>query len=240
MLRQSDPPAIIEFGHFRIFPHRRQLLADGQPIALGGRAFDVLMALVNASGAVVGKDELLRLVWQGRIVDENRLAGEIVALRKAFGANRELIRTVAGRGYQFTGEIRIHAEGDGRAPDPLAAAADPLRTAESDRASLSVPDTSSIATVSSPLRPRMSIVILPFLNLSQDLSEDYFVDGIVDNLITDLSGGLPGSVIISRSTAFTYKGRSVPVRQIGAELNVRMCSRAASWLGRVTFALTSN
>src|SRR5215472_17731045 len=107
MVRQSDPPAIIEFGNFRIFLHRRQLIADGQPVALGDRAFDVLMALIEASGAVVGKDELLRLVWQGRTVEENRLATEIWALRKALGADRDLIRTVSGRGYQFTGEIRV-------------------------------------------------------------------------------------------------------------------------------------
>ena len=62
MLRLSDPPAIIEFGHFSIFPHRRQLFADGRPIRLGGRAFDVLMALIEASGAVVSKDELLSRV----------------------------------------------------------------------------------------------------------------------------------------------------------------------------------
>ena len=84
MLRQFDPPAIIEFGNFRFFPHRRQLLADGRPITLGGRAFDVLMVLIEASGAVVSKDALLSSAWQDRIVDENRLAGEIVALRKAF------------------------------------------------------------------------------------------------------------------------------------------------------------
>ena len=57
MVRQSDTPASIEFGHYSILPHRRQLLADGQPITLGGRAFDVLTALIEASGAVVGKDE---------------------------------------------------------------------------------------------------------------------------------------------------------------------------------------
>jgi DNA-binding winged helix-turn-helix (wHTH) protein len=46
MVRLSDPPAIIEFGHFSILPHRRQLLAQGRPIRLGGRAFDLLMALL--------------------------------------------------------------------------------------------------------------------------------------------------------------------------------------------------
>jgi len=111
MVRQSEAPASIEFGHFSIFLHRRQLLADGRAIMLGGRAFDVLMVLIEASGAVVSKDELLSRVWQGRIVEESRLAGEISALRKAFGTDRELIRTVAGRGYQFTGEIRVRPTG---------------------------------------------------------------------------------------------------------------------------------
>jgi TolB-like protein/Flp pilus assembly protein TadD len=70
-------------------------------------------------------------------------------------------------------------------------------------------------------RRRLSIVILPFLNLSQEKSVEYLVDGIVDSLITDLSSWLPGSFVISRSTAFTYKDRAVPIRQIGEELGVR-------------------
>jgi len=106
MVRLSDPSAIIEFGRFSILPYRRQLLAEGRPIRLGGRAFDLLLALLEAPGAVVGKDELLRRIWPGRIVEENRLQSEISGLRKAFGADRDLIQTVAGRGYQFAGEIR--------------------------------------------------------------------------------------------------------------------------------------
>jgi TolB-like protein/Flp pilus assembly protein TadD len=70
-------------------------------------------------------------------------------------------------------------------------------------------------------RPRLSIVVLPFLNLSQDPSHNYLADGIVDYLMTDLSRALPGSFVISRSTAFTYKGRQVCIRQIGEELRVR-------------------
>jgi DNA-binding winged helix-turn-helix (wHTH) protein len=104
MVRLSDPPAIIEFGSFSILPHRRQLLADGRPIRLGGRAFDLLLALLEVPGAVVSKDALLSRIWPGRIVEENRLPSEISALRKAFGVDRD--QTVSGRGYQFTGEIR--------------------------------------------------------------------------------------------------------------------------------------
>ena len=64
MVRPSDPPAIIEFGRFGILRHRRQLLADGRPIRLGGRGFDLLLALLEAPGAVVGKDELLSRIGQ--------------------------------------------------------------------------------------------------------------------------------------------------------------------------------
>ena len=97
--------AFIEFGRFTLLPHRRELLADGQPIELGGRAFDVLLALIDAPGAVLTKDELMGRVWPGRVVEENSLQAQVSALRKALGADRDLIRTVAGRGYQFTGEM---------------------------------------------------------------------------------------------------------------------------------------
>ena len=102
----SEIPAGVAFGRFRVLPHRRELLADGRPIKLGGRAFDVLMALIEARGAVVAKDALMTRVWPDRIVEPNNLQAHISALRKAFGAERELIRAIAGRGYQFTGEVR--------------------------------------------------------------------------------------------------------------------------------------
>ena len=102
-----EPSAILAFGRFQVLPHRRELLADGQPLKLGGRAFDLLMALIEARGAVVSKDALMARVWPGRVVEESALQVQISALRVAFGAERELIRTVAGHGYQFTSEIRM-------------------------------------------------------------------------------------------------------------------------------------
>src|SRR5882724_3902706 len=68
--------------------------------------------------------------------------------------------------------------------------------------------------------PRLSIVVLPFSNLSGDSSQDYFADGITEDLTTDLSR-LAGSFVISRNTAFTLKGKAVDARQIGRELRVR-------------------
>src|SRR6201981_1297575 len=100
----SQATAGIAFGRFLLLPHRRELLADGRPVKLGGRAFDVLMALIEAHGAVVSKNALMARVWPDRIVEENNLQWQISALRAAFGADRNLIRTVSGRGYQFTAE----------------------------------------------------------------------------------------------------------------------------------------
>lgn len=79
---------------------------NGRPLDLSGRAFDVLLSLIQARGAVISKDELKKRVWPGRIVEENALQAHVSALRKAFGEERDVIRTVAGRGYQFIGEIR--------------------------------------------------------------------------------------------------------------------------------------
>src|SRR5438067_1646364 len=76
--------------------------------------------------------------------------------------------------------------------------------------------------VSSPatLMPRLSIVVLPFTNLG-DPQQDYFVDGITDSLTTDFSRALPGSFVVARGTAFTYKGKPVDAGQVGRDLNVR-------------------
>jgi TolB-like protein/class 3 adenylate cyclase/Tfp pilus assembly protein PilF len=68
--------------------------------------------------------------------------------------------------------------------------------------------------------PRLSIVVLPFSNLSNDPDQDYFADGITDDLTTDLSR-ITGSFVIARTTAFTYKGKPIDVKQIGHELGVR-------------------
>jgi TolB-like protein/class 3 adenylate cyclase/Tfp pilus assembly protein PilF len=68
--------------------------------------------------------------------------------------------------------------------------------------------------------PRLSIVVLPFANLSGDPEQDYFVDGVTESLTTDLSR-ISGSFVIARNSAFSYKGKSIDVRQVGRELNIR-------------------
>jgi TolB-like protein/class 3 adenylate cyclase/Flp pilus assembly protein TadD len=74
--------------------------------------------------------------------------------------------------------------------------------------------------VAAPTAPRLSIVVLPFANLSGNPAEDYFADGITEDITTDLSR-IPESFVIARNTAFSYKGKPVDAKQVGRELGVR-------------------
>jgi predicted ATPase/DNA-binding winged helix-turn-helix (wHTH) protein len=95
----------LKFGRFQVLPHRREFLADGVPIALGSRAFDVLMTLIEAGGELVTKDEILSRVWPGMVVEEHSLQFHISALRKVLGKDRGFIKTISGRGYRFVADI---------------------------------------------------------------------------------------------------------------------------------------
>jgi len=118
-------PAGVAFGRFLLLPHRRELLADGQATGLGARAFDLLMALIEVRGAVVGKEALAARVWPGQIIQDTALQSQISALRAVLGADRDLIRTVSGRGYQFVGEIRDEPARGADAEGPVAVTPQP-------------------------------------------------------------------------------------------------------------------
>jgi predicted ATPase/DNA-binding winged helix-turn-helix (wHTH) protein len=111
----------VMFGRFQVLPHRRELLINGQPVKLGGRAFDVLLALIDAQGGVISKEALMARVWPEQVIEENGLAVQIGRLRKAFGSDRDLIRTVSGRGYQFTVDIPVALASSGEGIGAVAA-----------------------------------------------------------------------------------------------------------------------
>ena len=100
-------------------------------------------------------------------------------------------------------------------------------------AGLSAPSAPTAPPISQPpIAPRLSIVVLPFANLSNDPEQQYFADGITEDVTTDLSR-IPHMFVISRNTAFAYQGKRVDTKQIGRELSVRMCSTEA-FGGRAT------
>jgi DNA-binding winged helix-turn-helix (wHTH) protein len=106
---RSSPAAAdaeLEFGRFRILLRRRRLVADGVPVELGTRAFDLLLILLEADGSLVIKEELMSRVWPGIVVAEENLKVQVSLLRKALGEDRDFIRTEFGRGYRFTAVVR--------------------------------------------------------------------------------------------------------------------------------------
>jgi predicted ATPase/DNA-binding winged helix-turn-helix (wHTH) protein len=97
------------FGRFRFVMHSRELTANGVPVALGNRALEVLSVLIEADGELVTKDELLSRVWPTTTVEENNLQFQISSLRKALGRDRDVIKTVSGRGYRLVADIKVES-----------------------------------------------------------------------------------------------------------------------------------
>ena len=97
-------------GRFTLLPAQGRVMLEGQPVRLSGRAVDLLHTLVAHRGEVVAKDELLRSVWPGLVVEENNLHVQVSALRKLLGPGA--IVTVAGRGYTLNPGLDVRDEPD--------------------------------------------------------------------------------------------------------------------------------
>src|ERR1700688_1886679 len=111
----TEPPATtsggsaISFGPFRLIAAQRLLLEGDKPVRLGGRAFDILTALVERAGHVVSKEELIARAWPATYVEEANLKIQVSALRRALGdgqGGNRYVATVVGRGYNFVAPIR--------------------------------------------------------------------------------------------------------------------------------------
>jgi predicted ATPase/DNA-binding winged helix-turn-helix (wHTH) protein len=127
------PEGAVLFGDYRLVPSERALLFRGHPVRLSGRAFDLLLALVDQAGAVVGKEELISRVWPRTFVEEGNLRVHIGALRKALGgAAHSYVENVVGRGYSFVAPVR-HVPHPEPATDRDAAMPGPLPPASRSR-----------------------------------------------------------------------------------------------------------
>jgi len=184
------------FGRWRISPATRRLLVDGIPIALGGRAFDVLLALVEARGEIVTKEALMSRVWPGAIIEENNLQAQISAVRKALGRDGALlITTVPRRGYCFTSEWqRAEATTTARRVEDAPVTRDSSSPTVLPHHSLGGGTDREVIARSSlnetPPRPatgRPIVMVLPFDYIGGDPEQTYFVDGLTADLVTDLS-----------------------------------------------------
>jgi TolB-like protein len=192
-------------GPFRLDAEAEILFRGTQPVTLGRRAIAVLRVLVERPGIPVSKDALIDAAWAGLSVEENNLSVQIAALRRVFGdepGGERWIETLPRRGYRFVGPARVG--------DQLTAAATPLVSA--------APVATDKPALALPVQP--SIAVLPFQNIGGDPEQDYFADGMVEEIITTLSR-FRSLFVIARNSSFTYKGRSVDVKEVGRQLGVR-------------------
>jgi predicted ATPase/DNA-binding winged helix-turn-helix (wHTH) protein len=119
------------FGPFQLIPAQRMLLDEGKPLRLGGRALEILIALVERAGETVHKDELIARTWPDTVVEENALRVHITALRKVLGDGRggnRYIANIPGRGYSFVTPVALEREPPGPPPPRAARAGDNLPT----------------------------------------------------------------------------------------------------------------
>ena len=91
-------------GEWEIDLSRRELRSGGVPVALGGRAFEIIEILVESAGMLVTKEDLMANVWPGATIEDNTLQVHISAVRRAFGADRGMLATAFGRGYRLLGD----------------------------------------------------------------------------------------------------------------------------------------
>ena len=170
---------------------------SGEPIALTHGELALLRVFVTRPGRALSRDTLLSALSKRRFEPFDRSVDVLVGkLRRRIELDPKhprLVITVRGEGYRFDGLERSEPS---KRTKGIAAS--------SDR--------------DGP--PRLSIVVLPFANVGNDSEQEYFIDGITESLTTDLSR-IRGSLVIGRSTAFTYKGKAVDHRRIWLELNVR-------------------
>lgn len=235
---------IFEFEGFRLDPARRRLTkGEGESIPLMPKAFDTLLYLVENSGRVIEKDELLREIWADTIVEENNLTQNISALRRVFGekpGEHRFIATVPGRGYKFVAAVASNAdigieENGGTAffsSEPIESEPErrdgdtliPGGTSKVYKVMAAVLVLGVISTVSwwqigttwseGPIR---TVAVLPFTNASPGEETEYLSDAIAESVINSLSY-LTELRVISRNSTFRYRENQLDTRTIGSQL----------------------
>jgi TolB-like protein/tetratricopeptide (TPR) repeat protein len=167
--------------------------SNGAEVALRPKSLDLLLALARNPGRVTSRDELFDAVWPNVTVTEGSIAQCVREVRRAIGdPEGRILRTIIKRGYCLDVEVRSET-------------------------STAPPDRAPVARIE---QGRPSLVVLPFQSIPYDPDTEWFADGIVEEITTALSR-FRSLFVIARNSAFTFKGQSVDVCDVGRRLGVR-------------------
>jgi TolB-like protein/DNA-binding winged helix-turn-helix (wHTH) protein/tetratricopeptide (TPR) repeat protein len=241
--RPGSTPGCWRFAGHELDEASTRLHSGGQSHALDHGSYGVSLALLRQSGTVVGKDELLRAGWPGRVVSENSLTKAIGRLRHLLGdAEGELLCTSHGYGYRLAARAEWLPA---TAPEPaptVPEAVPPVASARPAKAPrrwlwLALAMTTLVAiwlglfpfderttapatAVPSPAAdPGLSIAVLPFEDLSAAHDQGYFSDGLADELLDRLAK-LPQLRVASRTSSFVFRDSKEGIDGIGRKLGV--------------------
>src|SRR6201998_2074012 len=231
-----DTPELYEFGPFRLDLAERRLMRGDEKVELTPKAFDTLVFLVRNSGHLLEKERFVSMLWPDSFVEEGSLSNNIFLLRRALGEDPVFIETVPRRGYRFVGAVRQFPGATTttlpeKAPEAGAPGSTSLAKARwRSRAALGIVAAALLASLGAAARFYRvagrggeaidSVAVLPFVNASADPNTEYLSDGITESLINSLSQ-LPHLRVMSRDSAFMYKGKDTDARAVGQALGVR-------------------
>jgi TolB-like protein/DNA-binding winged helix-turn-helix (wHTH) protein len=216
MVGSSQEP--ICFDRFTIDLRRGYLAAGVHHVPLRPGSFAVLCYLAANAGRLISKGELFTVLWPDSAVTDDALVQCVCEIRRALHDDeRSFVRTVPRRGYLFDAPIsRPRLPEAGTSPGSI----DPGAATSNAKTSVGGSGGPLIQPIDEEFARRLSIAVIPLVNLSGDSEYEYLADGLTENLITDLSR-VRDSMIITPNSVFSYKGKSVPAQQVAAELNVQ-------------------
>ena len=180
----------LSIGALRIEPRLRRIAhPDGRDEIVEPRVMQVLVALAKAKGGVVSRDELLQSCWNGAVVGED-------AIERVIGRIRRLTERFDGLRLETVTKVGYRLLAESLGP----------------RAAVPAADVSTAAR-------QPSVVVLPFLNMSDDPQQSYFSDGMTEDVITDLSK-VSALSVLARTTSFSLRDAATPVPELAERLGV--------------------
>ncbi len=250
---QTTGTANFVINDWHVSPTEGLIEKDDAVVHLEPKVMELLVYLASRQGEVVTRDDIEKDVWRGALISYDAITSTVIKLRKAFeddARNPTVIATIPKRGYQLIAPVNYAEAGDETTSTADAATKafdrQPEQKKTTSKKSLAMLVTlavmlavvgifwpKSVKFITPPAElvtesPTSSIIVLPFENLSNDPKQDYLADGMTEDVTTDLSN-LSNLLVLSSSTANSFRGMKVEPKEVGEKLDVDYVLQGSIW-----------